>query len=135
MGESVGDSAAGGQFRGAYSLGDALDARAHELTPERDTIEEVVTDLLEAQRQKRTFHFVQIIDTTTLRPIEPAKNTLARLRQLDGDRERTVSAARSQARSKARDRGSSPPSRSFGLLVLAMTVICVTTVAFVLLLP
>ena len=124
------DPLARGRFRGAFSLGNALDARIHELTPERDTIEEVVADLLEAQQQKRTFHFAQIIDTATLRPIEPVRTTLARLREPEAGR-----AERPQARSKARDRGSSPPSRSFGLLVLAMAVICVATVAFVLLLP
>lgn len=129
------DPLARGRFRGAYSLGNALDARTHELTPERDTIEEVVADLLEAQQQKRTFHFAQIIDTTSLRPIEPARNTLARLRQPDGGRNGAISAERPQARSKAKDGGSSPPIRSFGLLVLAMTVICVATVALVLLLP
>ena len=129
------DPPARGRYRGAYSLGNALDARTHELTPERDTIEQVVADLLGAQQQKRTLHFAQIIDTTTLRPIEPARTTLARLREPEAGGGRAVSAERPQARSKARDRGLSAPSRSFGLLVLAMTVICVATVAFVLLLP
>jgi len=124
---------ASGRFRGAYSLGNALDTRTHELTPERGTVEEVVADLLEAQQQKRALHFAQIIDTGTLRPIEPARTTLARLRQPDGSTDGIALAKRQAMRS--RDRQSNPTTRSFSLLVIAMAVICVATVTFVLLLP
>jgi len=92
-----------------------------------------VADLLDAQQQKRALHFAQIIDTGTLRPIEPARTTLARLRQPDGSKDVTVSAKRPVKR--FRDRQSNPTTRSFSLLVIAMAVICVATVAFVLLLP
>ena len=127
--------AAKGRFRGAYSLGDALDGRAHGLTPERDTVEEVVADLLEAQRQKATLHFAQIIDTMTLRPIEPAQKTLARLRQPEASRDDATSAKRPSKRSKSGSSEGSTTSRSFGLLLLAMVVICIATVACVLMLP
>jgi hypothetical protein len=124
-----------GRFRGAYSLGNALDGRAHSLTPERDTVEEVVADLLGAQRQKATLHFAQIIDTTTLRPIEPAQETLARLRQSEASRDDATSAKRPSKRSKSGSSEASATLRSFGLLLLAMGVICIATVACVLMLP
>jgi hypothetical protein len=129
------DLAAKGRFRGAYSMGDALDGRDHELTPERDTIEEVVTDLLEVQQQKTAVHFAQIIDTMSLRPIEPTQRTIARLRQPEAGRDATNSAKRPAMCSKSRDRETSTTSRSFGLLLLAMAVICAATVVCVLILP
>ena len=69
----------GGRFCAAYSTGSALDALSHELTPLRNTTQEVVADLLELRRLKRVIHFAQIIDMATLEPIEPPSATLARL--------------------------------------------------------
>ena len=66
------DALAKGRFRGVYCVGNTLDARTHGLTPERDTIEEVITDLLIAQKRKRIVYSAQIINTATLYPIEPA---------------------------------------------------------------
>jgi hypothetical protein len=129
------DHAAKGRFRGAYSMGNALDGRAHSLTSERDTIEEVVADLLEAQQQRGALHFAQILDTTTLRPIEPAQRTLARLSQPEAGREGTPVAKQPSLRPNSGDRETSARHHSFGLLLLAMAVICIATVACVLMLP
>lgn len=129
------DQAAKGRFRGAYSMGNALDGRAHSLTPERDTIEEVIADLLEAQKQKATVHFAQVIDAVTLRPIEPAQETLARLRQPEAGGGGAALAKQPSLRSKSKDRESNARPHSFGLLLLAMAAICVATVACVLMLP
>jgi hypothetical protein len=93
--------AAKGRFRGAYSVGNALDGRDHDLTPERDAIEEVVADLLEAQKQRGTLHFAQIIDAMTLRPTEPARETLARLREPEAGGDGAALAKRRAARPKS----------------------------------
>ena len=72
-----------GRFCGVYSLGDALDWPRHELTPRRQTIGEVVADLLEVRRARRVVYFAQIIDMATLAPVEPEEATVARLRQAE----------------------------------------------------
>jgi hypothetical protein len=119
-----------GHFFGVYSVGDSLDARTHELTPSRDTIEEVVADLLKAQARRRIIRFARIVSTSTLHSIEPVDVTIERLRQRDrsGARSRRTSALSNSVGSEA-----SGVSQSVGYLVLAMTVICVGTVVGVLL--
>ena len=95
------DALAKGRFRGVYCVGNTLDARTHGLTPERDTIEEVITDLLIAQKRKRIVYSAQIINTATLYPIEPAEATIARLRQMDIGRSGILSSLRSAILSKS----------------------------------
>jgi hypothetical protein len=125
--------AEGGHFRGVYSVGDALDAPTHELTPPRDTIEEVVADLLEAQARRRIIYFAQIINTATLHPIEPARATIERLRQ--ADTRGNAGSRNPSSLSSSMGLESSVTAQSFGYLLLAMAVICIGTVVGVLIVP
>ena len=72
-----------GRFCGVYSVGDSLDSPRHELTPARQTIGEVVADLMEVRRSRRIVYFAQIIDMATLAPVEADEVTIARLRQVE----------------------------------------------------
>ena len=125
-------TAEGGHFFGVYCAGNTPDARARELTPSRDSIEEVVADLQKAQAQRSIIGFAQIISTATLDPVEPAGATIERLRQTD------KASARSRRHSVLSDSmGPETPriGQSVGYLMLAMTVICLGTVVGVLLVP
>ena len=125
-------TADGSHFFGVYSVGNTLDARTHELTPSRDTVEEVVADLQKAQAQRSVIGFAQIISTATLDPVEPAGATIERLRRTD------KASARSRRPSVLSDSmGPETPriGQSVGYLMLAMAVICIGTVVGVLLVP
>ena len=128
--------AEGGHFRGVYSLGNTLDAPDHYLTPPRDTIEEVVADLLQERARRRIIHFAQIISTATLYPIEPAEATMERLRQLDMRGDGGPSHPRKTS-TLSSSMGLELPeiTHPLGYLLLAMAVICIATVIGVLLVP
>jgi hypothetical protein len=74
------DDAEGRGFCGAYGTSDNTEGIAQQLTPVRDTVEEVVADLQAVRRRKRQLRLAQIIDLNRLEPIEPAATTLARLK-------------------------------------------------------
>jgi hypothetical protein len=67
-------------FCGAYGVGDSAQAITQKVTPIRESVEAVVIDLVAARRRERSLRFAQIIDLTTLEPIESPPQTLARLR-------------------------------------------------------
>jgi hypothetical protein len=69
-----------GWFCGAYGVGDDVESLTQKVTPVRDSIEAVVTDLVAARQQEPSLRFAQIIDLTTLEPVESPPETLARLR-------------------------------------------------------
>ena len=123
--------AQGGHFRGVYSVGNALDAPRHELTPPRDTIEEVVADLVRKQARRRIIYFAQIINTATLHPIEPATATIERLRRADtrgsGGPRQPATLLRSL------NPATSLASQSIAYFLLAMAVICIGTIVEILL--
>lgn len=66
-------------FCGAYGVGEGDGDITQEMTPVRQTVAEVVADLKEARRRRRKLRLAQIIDLRRLRPIEPARATMARL--------------------------------------------------------
>jgi hypothetical protein len=122
----------GGNFQGVYSVGNALDAPTHELTPPRDTIEEVVADLLKEQARRRIIYFAQIISTATLHPIESSEATIERLRQWDMS-ESGGASRKPSSLSSSMGFETATIGQSFGYLLLAMAVICIGTVVGVLL--
>ena len=67
-------------FCGAYGIGDDAEAITQQLTPVRDTVEEVVADLQAVRRRKHQLRLAQIIDLNRLEPIEPSAETMARLK-------------------------------------------------------
>ena len=67
-------------FCGAYGIDDDAEAIEQQLTPVRDTVEEVVADLRAVRRDRRRLRLAQIIDLNRLEPIEPATETMARLK-------------------------------------------------------
>jgi hypothetical protein len=67
------------QFCGTYAVGDNVYAITQKVTPIRETVEAVVIDLVAVRRRERSLRFAQIIDLTTLEPIESPPRTLARL--------------------------------------------------------
>ncbi|MEA2781724.1 MAG: hypothetical protein QOK29_3268 [Rhodospirillaceae bacterium] len=68
------------RFCGAYGVGDGLSVITQRTTPIRNSVEDVVTDLVAAKKQGLSLQFAQIIDLQTLEPIEALRETLARLR-------------------------------------------------------
>lgn len=67
-------------FCGAYGIDDNAEAIDQQLTPVRDTVEEVVADLRAVRQRRRRLRLAQIIDLKRLEPIEPAAETMARLK-------------------------------------------------------
>jgi hypothetical protein len=67
-------------FCGAYGIDDNAEAIDQQLTPVRDTVEEVVADLRAVRQRRRRLRLAQIIDLKRLEPIEPAATTMARLK-------------------------------------------------------
>ena len=69
------------RFVAVYVFGDQRRRAAQELTVPRESIEAVMADLADKQEREGKLCFVQIIDLSTLEPIEPYQSTLARLRR------------------------------------------------------
>jgi hypothetical protein len=66
-------------FCGAFGSGEDIASFAQELTPVRQTVEEVVADLKHVVESRRKLRIAQIIDLGRLEPIEPMRATMARL--------------------------------------------------------
>jgi hypothetical protein len=69
----------GRHFCGVYGMDSERDGVAQKFTPVRESIEQVVADLTDAQRQASGLRAAQIIDLERLEPIEPISATMARL--------------------------------------------------------
>jgi hypothetical protein len=69
------------RYVAVYGFGDQRRHAGQELTEPRESVEAVMADLAAKQEREGKLFLVQIIDLSTLKPIEPYQATLARLRR------------------------------------------------------
>ena len=85
-------------FCGVYGVIESVANLGQGATPPRDSIEDVLGDLVRLRQEGHVLHLVQIIDLQTLRPVEPWMRTMERLTALAADRTRPATARAATAR-------------------------------------
>ena len=69
------------RFVGVYGFGDQSRHGRQELTEPRESVEAVMADLADKQEREGKLCFVQIVDLSSLEPIESYQAALERLRR------------------------------------------------------
>jgi hypothetical protein len=69
----------GKRFCGVYGVIESVSDLGQGATPARQSVDDVVSDLVDLRRRGIVLHLVQIIDLKTLRPVEPWPRTMERL--------------------------------------------------------